>query len=85
MVIDDVAEFLEKKRWTIDWPSKRKKVDHRLTHQHIYIYIYIDLTPRESYPGRDALPCAVLYASVAYCYLAQDPLGSWLGEWVRKR
>ena len=40
MVIDDVAEFLEKKRWTIDWPSKRKKVDYRLTHQHIYIYIY---------------------------------------------
>ena len=39
MVIDDVAEFLEKKRWTIDWPSKRKKVDYRLTHQHIYIYI----------------------------------------------
>ena len=41
MVIDDVAEFLEKTRWTIDWPSKRKKVDYRLTHQHIYIYIYI--------------------------------------------
>ena len=39
MVIDDVAEFLEKKRWTIDWPSKRKKVDYRLTHQHIYIYM----------------------------------------------
>ena len=37
MVIDDVAEFLEKKRWTIDWPSKRRKVDYRLTHQHIYL------------------------------------------------
>ena len=37
MVIDDVAEFLEKKRWTIDWPSKRKKVDYRLTHQLFYV------------------------------------------------
>ena len=32
-----MAEILEKKRWTIDWLSKRKKVDYRLTHQHIYI------------------------------------------------
>ena len=28
--------------WTIDWHWKRKKVDYRLTHQDIYIYIYIN-------------------------------------------
>ena len=45
MVIDDVAEFLEKKRWTIDWPSKRKKVDYRLTHQHICIHTHVYMDP----------------------------------------
>ena len=56
MVIDDVAEFLEKKRWTIDWPSKRKKVDYRLTHQHIYIYIYICISLSLSLPLSPSLP-----------------------------
>ena len=27
--------------WTTSWPSGRKKVDNQLTHQHIYIYIYM--------------------------------------------
>ena len=95
IVLDDVAEILEKKRWTIDLPSKRKKVDYRLTHQHIYIYIYTCM-----YMYRPLLQMVLIqkqnqhlqkrwclakrnhWANIIFCMSLQHTFG--LSGWIKK-